>query len=147
VTFRLGALLIAAAAGGVWPRPIAAFAQPPQPPPAPPAVAVTVDVIGTTPLPGVDVTLDKMPSPVQTAIARDLDEAGALDLSAFLNLRMNGVYVNVQATYGSNLRRNIEFEHGGFRSTASSGTSRATCSRTTAGRTPRLPMSVRFSAR
>ena len=51
-------------------------------------------MIGTTPLPGVEVTLDKMPSPVQTAIARDLDEAGALDLSAFLNRRMNGVYVN-----------------------------------------------------
>jgi outer membrane receptor protein involved in Fe transport len=190
--------------------PRAAFAQaaPAQPPPAPPTVAVTVDVIGTTPLPGVDVTLDKMPSPVQTAIARDLDEAGALDLSAFLNRRMNGVYVNetqgnpfqpdvnyrgytaspllgtpqglsifmdgvrlnqpfgevvswdliprlaiasltlipgsnplfglntlggalsiqtkdghanpgtsVQATYGSNQRRNIEFEHGGYRST------------------------------
>jgi hypothetical protein len=71
VTLRLWALLIVVgAAGGAWPRPAAAFPQAPQPPPAPPTVAVTVDVIGTTPLPGVDVTLDKMPSPVQTAIAR-----------------------------------------------------------------------------
>jgi outer membrane receptor protein involved in Fe transport len=73
-----------------------AFAQPPQnPPPAqPPTLAVTVDVIGTTPLPGVDLTLDKIPSPVQTAIARDVEESGALDLSDFLNRRINGVYVN-----------------------------------------------------
>ncbi|MEP7085535.1 MAG: TonB-dependent receptor plug domain-containing protein, partial [Betaproteobacteria bacterium] len=210
MTFRLCALLIVIAAGSAWPRPAGAFPQAPQPqpPPAPPTVAVTVDVIGTTPLPGVDVTLDKMPSPVQTFIARDLDEAGTIDLSAFLNRRMNGVYVNetqgnpfqpdvnyrgytaspllgtpqglsifmdgvrlnqpfgevvswdliprlaiasltlipgsnplfglntlggalsiqtkdghanagtsVQATFGSNLRRNVEFEHGGFRST------------------------------
>ena len=53
-----------------------------------------VDVIGSTPLPGVDLTLDKIPSPVQTAIARDLDAAGALDLPDFLNRRLNGVYVN-----------------------------------------------------
>ena len=208
VTVRRWALLIVVASASTLPRPAAAFPQPPQPPPAPPTVAVTVDVIGTTPLPGVDVTLDKMPSPVQTAIARDLDEAGTLDLSAFLNRRMTGVYVNetqgnpfqpdvnyrgytaspllgtpqglsifmdgvrlnqpfgevvswdliprlaissltlipgsnplfglntlggalsiqtkdghanagtsVQATYGGHLRRNLEFEHGGFRST------------------------------
>ena len=72
------------------------FAQPPQnPPPAsPPTVAVTVDVIGTTPLPGVDLPLDRIPSPVQSAIAREIDDSGALDLSNFLNRRMNGVYVN-----------------------------------------------------
>jgi outer membrane receptor protein involved in Fe transport len=57
-------------------------------------VAVTVDVIGTTPLPGVDLPLDKIPSPAQSGLARDIDESGALDLSDFLNRRMNGVYVN-----------------------------------------------------
>lgn len=51
-------------------------------------------MIGTTPLPGVDLTLDKIPAPVQTAIARDLENSGALDLSNFLNRRINGVYVN-----------------------------------------------------
>ncbi len=62
---------------------------------APPAtVAVTVDVIGTTPLAGVELTLDKIPAPAQTAIARDMDDAGAIDVSAFLNRRINGVYVN-----------------------------------------------------
>lgn len=71
-------------------------AQSPQnpPPPPPPTVAITVDVVATTPLPDVDVSLDKIPSPVQTAIARDIEDSGALDLSAFLNRRLNGVYVN-----------------------------------------------------
>ena len=51
-------------------------------------------VIETTPLPGVDLTLDKIPAPVQTAIAREIEASGALDLSAFLNRRLNGVNVN-----------------------------------------------------
>ena len=51
-------------------------------------------MIGATPLPGVELTLDKIPSPVQTAIAHDIDDSGALDLSDFLNRRINGVYVN-----------------------------------------------------
>ncbi len=70
-------------------------AQTPQPPPpAPPTVAVTVDVIATTPLPGVNLTLDEIPSPAQSAGAREIEESGALDLSDFLNRRLNGVYVN-----------------------------------------------------
>jgi outer membrane receptor protein involved in Fe transport len=88
---RIGFLLAAtfvALSGG-------ALAQPPQTPPVtPPTVAITVDVIATTPLPGVDLPLDKIPSPVQTAIAQDLEDSGALDLSDFLNRRINGVYVN-----------------------------------------------------
>jgi outer membrane receptor protein involved in Fe transport len=73
---------------------VSLFAQ--TPPAAPPQEPLTfkVDVIGSTPLPGVDLTLDEIPSPVQTAIAHDLDAAGALDLSDFLNRRLNGVYVN-----------------------------------------------------
>jgi outer membrane receptor protein involved in Fe transport len=35
-----------------------------------------------------------VPAPVQTATDRDLDNSGALDLSDFLNRRMNGVHVN-----------------------------------------------------
>ena len=60
----------------------------------PPKTAVTVDVIGTTPLPGIELPLDKIPAPVQNAIARDIEESGALDVSEFLNRRVNGVYVN-----------------------------------------------------
>ena len=36
----------------------------------------------------------RCPAPVQTATDRDIDSSGALDLSDFLNRRMNGVYVN-----------------------------------------------------
>jgi outer membrane receptor protein involved in Fe transport len=71
-----------------------AFAQTQTPIQPQEPLVFTVEVIGSTPLPGVELTLDKMPSPVQTAIAHDIDEAGALDLSDFLNRRLNGVYVN-----------------------------------------------------
>jgi outer membrane receptor protein involved in Fe transport len=61
---------------------------------SPPAFAVTVDVIATTPLPGGGLSLAQIPSPVQTALARDLEASGALDLSDFLNRRLNGVHIN-----------------------------------------------------
>ncbi len=58
------------------------------------APAFQVDVAGTTPLPGVDRSLDEIPAPVQAATASDIEQSGALDLSDFLNRRMNGVYLN-----------------------------------------------------
>ena len=61
-------------------------------PPAKPAFKV--EVIGTTPLPGVDLLLIEIPAPVQTTIERDIRESGALDIADFLNRRLNGVYVN-----------------------------------------------------
>ena len=64
-----------------------------KPPPDPP-MNVTVTVIGTTPLPGVELPVSQIPSPVQTATDRDIDKSGALDLTSFLNRRLNGVYVN-----------------------------------------------------
>jgi outer membrane receptor protein involved in Fe transport len=76
---------------------MAAGQQTPPPtdePPAPPQIAVTITVVGTTPLPGVGVTLDRLPAPVQTASSKDLDASGALDLSSFLNERLAGVHVN-----------------------------------------------------
>ncbi len=69
--------------------------QPQTPPPNPPSTfTTTVTVIGTTPLPGVDLPAGQVPSPVQTATDRDIDNSGALDVSDFLNRRMNGVHVN-----------------------------------------------------
>ena len=47
-------------------------------------------MIGTTPLPGVNLSLDEIPAPVQTAIERDIEASGALDLSDFLNRRLSG---------------------------------------------------------
>jgi outer membrane receptor protein involved in Fe transport len=58
------------------------------------APAFQVDVVGTTPLAGVDHSLEEIPAPVQAATARDIEQSGALDLSDFLNRRFNGVYLN-----------------------------------------------------
>jgi len=55
---------------------------------------VTVTVVGTTPIAGVGVTIDKLPAPVQVATSGELQASGALDLSAFMNARLTGVHVN-----------------------------------------------------
>src|SRR5688572_2543021 len=76
--------------------PLVASAQtkPPAPPADPDApITFTETVIVTTPLPGVEQPARRVPAPVQTATDRDIDDSGALDLSDFLNRRMNGVYL------------------------------------------------------
>ena len=78
----------------LWAAPSLAVAQGPaggQPPATP---VFRVEVIASTPLPGVELLLEEIPAPVQTAIDRDIEESGALDLSDFLNRRLNGVHVN-----------------------------------------------------
>jgi outer membrane receptor protein involved in Fe transport len=52
------------------------------------------EVIATTPLPGVDLPLEAIPAPAQTALDRDITASGALDLSDFLNRRFTSVFVN-----------------------------------------------------
>jgi outer membrane receptor protein involved in Fe transport len=59
-----------------------------------PRTEVHVDVIGATPLPGIELRLEDIPSPVQLATDQDILRSGALDLADFLNRRMNGVYIN-----------------------------------------------------
>ncbi len=54
----------------------------------------TIDVVHTTPLPGVDLTLDQIAAPVQSITQLDLARSGALDLSDLLNRRLNGVHLN-----------------------------------------------------
>ena len=82
------------AATGLLLRAAGATAQsaPAQAPDTPPAFKV--EVIETTPLPGLDLRLDQVPAPVQTALAADIEASGALDLSDFLNRRFTGVFVN-----------------------------------------------------
>jgi outer membrane receptor protein involved in Fe transport len=58
------------------------------------ALAAQIDVVAATPLPGTDLPLDQIPAPVQTLSARDLEQAGSLDLSDLLNQRLSGVYIN-----------------------------------------------------
>lgn len=61
-------------------------------PSAPPTFKV--DVIETTPLPGLDLKLEQIPAPVQSATSADIEASGALHLGDFLNRRLNGVFVN-----------------------------------------------------
>jgi len=89
-----GRLLLAGvvASSVVWPPVVKAqTAGTPQPGAG---FKVQVDVIAATPLPGVGLPLDDIPAPVQTALGRDPTESGALDLSDFMNRRLNGVHVN-----------------------------------------------------
>ena len=53
-----------------------------------------VDVVATTPLPGIDVSPNEIAAPVQTANEQDIQNSGALDLSDFLNRHLDGVHVN-----------------------------------------------------
>jgi outer membrane receptor protein involved in Fe transport len=53
-----------------------------------------VEVVGTTPLAGVDRSLEEIPAPVQAATDQDIEQSGALDLSDFMNRRLSGVYLN-----------------------------------------------------
>jgi outer membrane cobalamin receptor len=85
----VGALLVS-----LFMPPSIGLAQTPpttQPPTTP---VFKVEIIETTPLPGVDLRLEEIPAPVQTAVSGDIEASGALDLSDFLNRRFTGVFVN-----------------------------------------------------
>ena len=56
--------------------------------------ASTIDVVAPTPLAGTDLTLSQIPAPVQVATAHDLQQSGSLDLSDYLNRRLDGVHIN-----------------------------------------------------
>ena len=54
----------------------------------------TVEVVGTTPLPGAGVPTSQIPSNVQTARSADLDRSHAIDLTDFLNRQFGSVHIN-----------------------------------------------------
>ena len=62
--------------------------------PQTPAFATSVKVVESAPLPGVDMPVDAIAAPVQTATAADIEQSNALDLSSFLTRRFNGVFAN-----------------------------------------------------
>ena len=83
--------------------PATARAQTPaQSAPSAPAPTFKVEVIETTPLPGLDLKLEQIPAPVQTALSADVEASGALDLSDFLNRRFTGMRV-AEISIGSSL--------------------------------------------
>jgi outer membrane receptor protein involved in Fe transport len=63
-------------------------------PPQTPTFATTVTVIEAAPLPGVDLPIEKIPAPVQTATSDEIERSKALDLSSFLTRRFNAVFAN-----------------------------------------------------
>ncbi len=56
--------------------------------------ATKVDVVSVTPLAGTELEINQIAAPVQTATAADIENSGALDLSDFMNRRLNGVFLN-----------------------------------------------------
>jgi len=80
---------------------------PPQPPPPPPVFTTAVTVVGTTPLPGVEVPISLIAAPVQAASDHDIEQSGALDLSDFLNQRLTSVHVN--AIQGNPFQSDINY--------------------------------------
>jgi outer membrane cobalamin receptor len=71
-----------------------AFAQQPPGAPSEQIPGVKIDVISTTPLPGVDLPLNEIAAPAQSSTAADLERSGALDFSDFLNRRLTNVHIN-----------------------------------------------------
>ena len=53
-----------------------------------------VQVVAATPLPGIELPVNQIPAPVQTATQIDITNSASLDLGDFMNRRLNGVYVN-----------------------------------------------------
>ncbi|MCX7255477.1 MAG: TonB-dependent receptor [Polaromonas sp.] len=54
----------------------------------------TVDVVGSTPLPGIGQPRNEIAAPVQSATSADLTRSGALELGEFMNRRLGSVHVN-----------------------------------------------------
>ena len=63
-------------------------------PQAPDPIVVTVNVVGVTPIPGVELRPIQLPAPVQLADAAEIASSHAVDLSDFLNQRFASVHVN-----------------------------------------------------
>jgi outer membrane receptor protein involved in Fe transport len=53
-----------------------------------------VEVVGTTPLPGLGVAKDRIASPVQTATGDEISRSQAADLTQFMNRRLGSVHLN-----------------------------------------------------
>ncbi len=51
-------------------------------------------IVSATPLPGADIDRSRIPAPVQTVTAQDIERSHALDVSAFMNRTLGSVYVN-----------------------------------------------------
>ena len=53
-----------------------------------------MEVIGTTPLPGLNLAKDQIPAPVQTATDQDIAKTNAVNVTDFMNRALGSVYLN-----------------------------------------------------
>ena len=58
------------------------------------ATLPSVEIVGTTPLPGIGLPKEQVPANVQSARGEDIDRSHASDLPTFMNRRLGSVYVN-----------------------------------------------------
>lgn len=80
--------------------------QDPQTPPVP-STTITITVVGTTPLVGIELPIEQVAAPVQTLTGRSIESSGALDLPAYLNQRLNGIHVN--ETQGNPFQADVNY--------------------------------------
>lgn len=66
-----------------------------------------IDVISTTPLPGIGLGLEKIPSNVQVVKGLDIQKSQALDLSNYMNQKLIGV--NINEIQGNPLQADISY--------------------------------------
>ncbi|MDR7272834.1 hypothetical protein J2X20_005519 [Pelomonas saccharophila] len=66
-----------------------------------------VEVVGLSPVAGVDVPRDWIPAAVQTARAAEIERSQALDLSSFMNRRLGSVHLN--EVQGNPLQPDVNF--------------------------------------
>ena len=66
-----------------------------------------IDVISTTPLPGIGVSLDKIPSNIQVVKGSDIQKSQSLDLSNYMNQNLIGV--NINEIQGNPLQADISY--------------------------------------
>ena len=53
-----------------------------------------IEVLSSTPLPSVGISINQLPSNIQTAKSKDIEKSQALDISAYMNENLAGVNVN-----------------------------------------------------
>ena len=56
--------------------------------------ATRIDVVESAPLPGTNLPINEIPGPVQTATARAIDQTSSLDLTEYMNRRLEAVHIN-----------------------------------------------------
>ena len=86
--------------------------------PAPVVPLSPIEVVGTTPLPGLGTPIDQVPSNVQTFGARDLERQRTGGVAEFLNLNANSVSLN--SPTGNSYQPDVSFR--GFTASALIGT-------------------------